>query len=161
MHASPNRLMTRTAAMLLLSLGAVAAAHAADPRGRFITASGNLEVELAPCGDALCGTVTRVLANRSMSGSGAMQAADGRDPLGLTILKDFVPSAFGAPAADGTPQPTEWRGEVYNRENGKLYSGLLSLDERGDLQLRAYIGLPLFGKTQVWTRVPAAAAAAR
>ena len=42
-------------------------AQATDPRGRWITANGNLEVEIAPCGNALCGTVTQVLGNRSMS----------------------------------------------------------------------------------------------
>lgn len=164
MTMTSSRLTMRAAATLLLSLAALTtfgAAHAADPRGRYITASGNLEVEVAPCGEAWCGTVTRVLANRSMSGSGAMQAADGRDPMGLAILKDFVPTVFDAPAADGTPRPTQWRGEIYNRENGKHYSALMSLDERGDLVLRPYVVLPLFGRTQVWTRVATAATATR
>ena len=39
---------------------AAASAHAlaADPRGRYLTASGNLEVDVALCGDALCGVVS-------------------------------------------------------------------------------------------------------
>ncbi|NRF70941.1 DUF2147 domain-containing protein [Aquincola sp. S2] len=157
---SPASTFAARAAALALFLALSASTHAADPRGRFITASGNLEVDVAPCGEALCGTVSRVLANQSMSSPGAaMQAADGRDPLGLPILRGFVPAEFDAPAADGTREPRQWRGEVYNRENGKHYAALLSVDERGDLVLRAYVLLPLFGKTQVWTRVAAAAAA--
>ena len=46
-------------------------AHPKAPLGRWITESGNLEVNIAPCnpagGNALCGKVVRVLANRSMS----------------------------------------------------------------------------------------------
>ncbi|WP_241027170.1 DUF2147 domain-containing protein [Variovorax sp. RKNM96] len=46
---------------------AQSSSSASDPRGRWITANGNLEVEVAPCGAALCGTVTKVLGNRSMA----------------------------------------------------------------------------------------------
>lgn len=112
--------------------------------GTWLTDSGNLEIEIARCGDALCGKVTKVLANRSMAGSGEMVAADKRDPLGMTILKDFKPSGEG-----------EWSGEIYNRENAKSYSCRISLDAPDQLVLRPYIGLPLFGRTIVWTRVAA------
>jgi hypothetical protein len=40
---------------------------ASPPTGRWLTESGNLEVVVAPCAADLCGTVARVLANRSMS----------------------------------------------------------------------------------------------
>jgi uncharacterized protein (DUF2147 family) len=139
---------------LLAALSIAATAHAADPRGRYLTQSGNFEVELAPCGAALCGKVSKVLANHSMSRSGeAMQAADAREPMGLQLLANFVADG------DAAAEPKQWRGEIYNRENGKTYACLMSLDERGDLVLRAYVGLPLFGKTQVWQRLGAAAAA--
>jgi uncharacterized protein (DUF2147 family) len=133
-----------------LSIAVIAstATHAADPRGRYLTASGNFEVELARCGAALCGRVSKVISNHSMSRPGeAMQAADARDPMGLQLLSNFV--------ADGvaSAEPTQWRGDIYNRENGKTYSCLMSLDARGDLVLRAYVGLPVFGKTQVWQRL--------
>ena len=135
-------------------------AQATDPRGRWITANGNLEVEIAPCGNALCGTVTQVLGNRSMSRDGAAMApADARPALGMKLLHGFVPKASG-PA--GAP-PTEWSGEIYNRENGKTYSCQMSLSTAasatGELVLHAYVGVPLFGKTQRWQRAPVAAAA--
>jgi len=135
-------------------------ASAADPRGRWITASGNLEVEVAPCGAALCGTVTQVLGNRSMGRDAEpMQPADNRPALGMKLLKDFVPSATGA---DGIT-PTQWSGEIYNRENGKTYSCQMSLDTQADgskvMVLRVYVGLPLFGKTQRWQRAASAPSA--
>ncbi|MCR6478220.1 DUF2147 domain-containing protein [Variovorax sp. ZS18.2.2] len=126
-----------------------------DPRGRWVTANGNLEVEVAPCGAALCGTVTKVLGNRSMApGGGDMQAADNRPVLGMTLLKDFAPVDA---TADSARPPTEWAGQIYNRENGKTYSCNMSVstagNAAGELLLHAYVGLPLFGKTQRWGRV--------
>ena len=118
-----------------------------DPKGRWITASGNLEVDIAPCGQALCGTVTKVLANRSMSREGEdMKPVDTRPALGMKILIDLKQEA-----SDGS-EPARWSGQIYNRENGKTYRCLMSLDASGGLVLRPYVGLPLFGRTQVWRR---------
>ena len=127
-----------------------ASAQASEsPLGRWLTASGNLEVDIAPCGAALCGVVTRVLGNRSMSREGQeMQAVDTRPALGMKILRDFVPES-----SEGE-RTTRWEGEIHNRENGKTYACLMSLGADGGLVLRPYVGLPLLGKTQVWMRVP-------
>ena len=123
-------------------------ASATDLGGRWITANGNLEVEIGPCESALCGTVTQVLANHSMSDPGAqMKPADGKDPLGMKILSSFVPSSGG-----------KWAGSIYNRENGKTYDCLLSLKSADELEVRGYVALSLFGKTQIWTRVTERAA---
>ncbi len=137
----------------LMTLGAVLATAAfpacAQPQagfgGRWITESGNLEVEIAPCGDAWCGTVTRQLGNRAMSMKGQeMDAADKRPVLGMRILTGLKPSGDDATLG----------GEIYNRENAKTYSVRLTLDGAQQLLVRPYIVLPLFGKTQVWHRAP-------
>ena len=134
---------------LLIAILALAAAQAqAQPAqaGRWITESGNLEVEIAPCGDALCGTVTRVIANRSMSAPGQeMDAADKRPALGMRILTGLRPSGDDGALA----------GEIYNRENAKTYSVRLTMDGPQQLLVRPYVGLPLLGKTQLWRRVEA------
>jgi uncharacterized protein (DUF2147 family) len=131
------------AAVAMLALAATASgADLPAQTGRWITESGNLEVDIAPCGDALCGTVVRVLANRSMSPAGGeMQPADTRSPLGMRVLTDFRP-------AEGA----EWRGRIYNREDGNTYDCLMELLDNDHLKIRGYKGLPLFGKTQVWQR---------
>jgi uncharacterized protein (DUF2147 family) len=131
------------AAVAMLALAATASgADLPAQTGRWITESGNLEVDIAPCGDALCGTVVRVLANRSMSPAGGeMQPADTRSPLGMRVLTDFRP-------AEGA----EWRGRIYNREDGNTYDCLMELLDSDHLKIRGYKGLPLFGKTQVWQR---------
>lgn len=156
-----------TAAALGLACAAVAAhaagtAAAASPTGRYITASGNLEVDVAPCGPALCGTVTRVLANRSMHRPGqALQPADGRPALGLQLLSGFRPVARWTSEAEpstDTAGPVQWQGRIHDRESGRTYDALLWQDAAQDLVVRGYVGLPVFGRTQVWHRVSAAAA---
>ena len=139
--------------ILLLLVAGAACAQAPAPLGRWITESGNLEVEIAPCHEPpagmLCGQVVRVLANRSMSAPGqAMQPADTRAALGMTLLTALVP------AGDGV-----YEGTIYNRENAKHYSVKLTPAEPAQLLVRGYVGLPLFGKTQVWRRPSPDAAA--
>ena len=61
--------------------------------------------------------------------------------VGLEILKDF---SFDGKTYDG--------GTVYDPQNGKTYSCEMTL--KGDaLKMRGYIGLSLFGRTEVWSRV--------
>jgi uncharacterized protein (DUF2147 family) len=143
-----SALGVRQAAMsAILALSCATAWSQEAPQGRWITASGNLEVEIAPCGKALCGTVTKVLGNRSMSRDGEeMKAVDARPAMGMKILQNFVSETFE------DQRTTRWEGEIYNRENGKTYACLMSLNPDGSLQVRPYVGLSLFGKTQTWQR---------
>lgn len=135
------------AGLALLALTSAASADAPAPTerilGRWITESRNLEVEIAPCGVALCGTVTRVLANRSMQNLEVeVKSFDGRPALGMTILSEFTSAGGG-----------EWNGKIYNRENGKTYKCVIVPLGPTQLSVRGYVLLPLFGKTQIWNRV--------
>ena len=99
-------------------------------------------------GNIYKGKVVRVLANRSMSAPGTdMAAADARPALGMTLLSGLRPAEGGS---------SEYQGEIYNRENAKTYRVNLTPAEPEQLLVHAYVGIPLFGKTQVWRR-PAAA----
>ena len=122
-----------------------ASAEARAPLGRWVTESGNLEVEVAPCSSGsatLCGKVVKVMANRSMAGPGqAGEFADKRPALGMTLLSGFRPSGAN-----------EHTGEIYNRENAKTYSATLTPAGTDQLRVHAYVGIALFGKTQVWRR---------
>lgn len=45
-------------------------------------------------------------------------------------------------------------GEILDPENGKTYRCKMKLDETGNvLEVRGYIGLSLFGRSQLWHRV--------
>jgi uncharacterized protein (DUF2147 family) len=55
--------------------------------------------------------------------------------------------------SDAKPiQPNLWKGHIINPRNGSIYSVELHLDQHRNLALRGFIGIPLFGETQTWTR---------
>ncbi len=115
-----------------------AAAQTRSPGGKWIAASGNFEVAIAPCGRVMCGTVSRVIANRSMAASGSPAALL---PEGYRIITDLRP--------DGDA----YRGRIFNRENGRTYDCTLKVGADGSLEVRPYVVLPLFGRSQLWRRV--------
>ena len=62
--------------------------------------------------------------------------------VGLTMLKNFKYN-------DG-----EWSGgQVYNPSDGKEYKAYIKLKDQNTLDLRGYVGISLFGKTDTWIRV--------
>src|SRR5258708_19027131 len=99
---------------LVLGLAGPASADPVGPIGRWITASGNVEVAIQPCGRLLCGLVTRVFANHSMQSLALSKAPPAK--VGLQVLSDLRSDGDG-----------RWVGKVYNREQGKTYDCELSL----------------------------------
>ncbi len=46
-----------------------------------------------------------------------------------------------------------WRnGSIYNAEDGRTYSGQITLKNNNQLVLRGYIGMPILGRSVTWTR---------
>jgi uncharacterized protein (DUF2147 family) len=44
-------------------------------------------------------------------------------------------------------------GKIYNPEDGKEYNCKMTLKNPNTLEVRGYVGISLFGKTQIWTRI--------
>ncbi len=65
-----------------------------------------------------------------------------RSLLGLVILKGFN--------FDGEKRWTG--GQIYYPKTGMTYQASLELINENKLTLRGYVGLPLFGRTENWTR---------
>ncbi len=62
--------------------------------------------------------------------------------IGLPILLNFVY------AGDNS-----WKsGKIYNSDNGKTYSGSLTLVSLNHLKVRGFIGISLIGGSTIWTR---------
>jgi uncharacterized protein (DUF2147 family) len=128
------------AALGVLTACAARAAPPAAPIGRWVSATGNVEVTIHPCGDALCGDVTRVFANNAMESAGPSKAPPAK--VGLRIMSGFRPDSDA------------WKGRIYDRENARTYDCRISLQGSDALVVRPFIVLPAFGKTQIWRRVP-------
>jgi uncharacterized protein (DUF2147 family) len=141
------------AAALAVVLAAPGAAAQAAVLGTWATEGGKSHVEITPCEpDAakLCGVI--VWLKEPLDDAGAPKrdrnnpdaALRERPILGLPLLAGF--------AAGGEPDVWEG-GRIYNPEDGETYRCTMTLLGDGRLEVRGYVGLPLFGKSQVWTRV--------
>ena len=54
--------------------------------------------------------------------------------------------------ADGNNQWSD--GKLVDPESGKVYAGKITLSDNGQsLDLRGYVGTPLFGRSQTWQRI--------
>jgi len=139
------------AAVILSSLRAAAApaAPASAVAGSWLTQQQNAIVDIFRCGGAgLCGRLVWV---RIAPSDDNPHAVDGRDPdpklrarplCGLTMMWGFRP--------DG---PDHWSGGAfYDPQSGKTYRGTMALQPNGELSVRGYVLVSLFGRSELWTR---------
>lgn len=63
---------------------------------------------------------------------------------GYRILKDFVFDEEEGLWSDGT---------IYDPNNGSTYNCKIELTDENTIEIRGYIGTPVFGRTDVWTRM--------
>jgi uncharacterized protein (DUF2147 family) len=134
------------AALALLTLGPAAAA---DPNGTWLTEGGKSHVRIANCGGAICGRIVWLKEpNDPETGKpktdkrNADAGKQSRPMIGVEIVLSMKPSG-----AD------KWTGQVYNAEDGKTYSGSITMDSASALKLEGCALGGLICKTQAWTRV--------
>ena len=124
--------------LLAAPASATPATPEAGPQGQWLTANGGGVIQIAPCGDSLCGRIVGL----DLGPSEAVPTdVHGQSQCGLTIIANEKPDG------DGT-----WLGEITDPRDGGTYRARLSVDGQGDLRLRVFIGIPVLGATQVWHR---------
>jgi uncharacterized protein (DUF2147 family) len=122
--------------MLMFSAGPAPAGVA----GNWVTADKSV-VQMYPCGQLLCGKLMHIEGKHTVDDQNPSADLRKRPLCGLNIVEGFK-------SADGTHFDG---GHVYDPESGKTYRGVITL--QGDvLKLRGYVGVPLFGRTEVWRR---------
>lgn len=88
---------------------------------------------------------------RIVDGQGGPGRRDARNPdpaLRTRLLKDAVVLQGFRYVGDG-----RWAdGTIYDPNNGKTYRCHMELAPLDTLNIRGYVGVPLFGRTEVWTR---------
>jgi uncharacterized protein (DUF2147 family) len=137
-------------AMLVAALAAPAAFAAPATQGAlgvWADEEGKSNIEIAPCGQFLCGRIVW-LAEPADDNGQLKRDINNPDPamrkqpiMGLTILKGLQPH-------DGN---TQLKGLVYNAENGKVYD--IYLDPNGStMGVEGCFAMFLCG-SQTWTRV--------
>jgi uncharacterized protein (DUF2147 family) len=129
---------------------AAGAAHAAELTGTWLTEGGKSRVKIEACGDKFCGTVIWLkepdddaTGRPKLDARNENRALRNRPIMGLAILGGFAKTG-----------ETRWGdGTIYNPEDGDTYKCTLTLEDDNTLRVRGYVGIPLFGKTQIWHRV--------
>jgi uncharacterized protein (DUF2147 family) len=93
-----------TLSLGLVALLSAAPAQAADPSGTYLRDTGASRVRIAKCGDAFCGSISW------------LKDPSGPAKVGQRIFYEMKP--------DGE---NKWVGKAFNPEDGKTYSGKMSL----------------------------------
>ena len=125
-------------ACLLTCFGAVAQERLGNaPLGLWRTQGGGI-IETFRCGRGLCG---RIVGIPRAPGEPIPKDSAGRSQCGLTIMTGVVEGQDGS-----------WSGHITDPRDGAQYHVKLWVDNRGSLNVRGYILLPLLGQTQVWHR---------
>jgi uncharacterized protein (DUF2147 family) len=134
-----------------LMIGVEAIAGQSTPVGRWMvfdddTGKADAVIDIQEHQDgALYGWIDKILSEPEDAAPARCTACEGelKDApiLGMTIIRDMQ------------REGEEWRGTIMDPKNGQIYNARMWLAEGGEkLQVRGYIGIPLFGRSQVWQR---------
>lgn len=152
MPVAKSRLAIVTIAALLAAVLGLAPAGAQEgptPAGLWLHANKRIRIEISPCDDRLCAKIVWFQWPNDAQGLPLVDLKN-KDPalrsrplLGLTVLEGLRPTGENV-----------WSdGRIYNPDDGVNYLARMSLEEDGRLRIRAYVLLPLFGHTLLWTRI--------
>ena len=98
------------------ALLAAGSAAAADATGTWLRENGNSRVRFAACGAALCGTIVW-LKTPDVDKNNPNDAQKSRSLVGVRVFYDMVPNG-----------DNKWSGKAYNPEDGRTYSGYMTLN---------------------------------
>jgi uncharacterized protein (DUF2147 family) len=98
------RLFTKIALAALATGLTTGGAIAQDPSGTWLRDNGASRVRIAPCGPNFCGTIVW------------LKDADGPAKVGQRVFYDMAANGAG-----------KWSGKAFNPEDGKTYSGTMTL----------------------------------
>ena len=138
----PPLALTAVVAAFLLTPVATLAADPHGLTGDWKTTDGSV-VRLAPCSNALCLRVVSIspTAPGTVDEKNPDASLRKRSVCNLEIGSGFSPE--GANASGG---------RIYDPMSGKTYKANLKLTNPDTLELRGYVGLPAFGRTETWHR---------
>lgn len=156
-----RRIAPRILGTIMLALAfwllspAVLQAGAEGVAGTWRTADGRALIEIYPCGANMCGRVAWLREpnfpaddREGMAGKPRSERYNPnpelrtRRVLGLRIMEGFIRKS-----------DNRWeQGTIYDADTGKTYRSRMTLLSPDRLDLHGYIGIPLFGKSSIWTR---------
>jgi uncharacterized protein (DUF2147 family) len=132
-----------SAGLLALALagGSAAAQTAEDAFGVWLNPENQSNVEFYKCGDGLCAKITKAVDGQTTDDKNPDPAKRSRPIVGLVIMENAKKSGAN-----------KWQGTLYNRADGKNYSGTITVKSKSTLDLSGCVA-KVFCRTTTWTRV--------
>ena len=132
-------------ATLLLAVwaasGVALAQTAEDAFGVWLNPENQSNVEFYRCGEGLCAKITKVSDAQKTDDKNPDAAKRNRPIVGLVIMEGAKKSGANT-----------WSGTLYNRADGKSYSGTVTVKAKNTLDLSGCVALVVC-RTTTWTRV--------
>ncbi len=124
-------------ALVATAVRAAPLASGAALLGSWMTEDHQGVIRIEQCGDAYCGRVVGI----SDFPPGGLRDIAGAQQCGLVIIHNLRPTDDG-----------RREGTITNPDDGRTYNAVMWVAADGDVRLRGYVGLPIFGSTQHWPR---------
>ena len=134
------KLLFASAAVLGLASGTALAADP-SPIGDWLVKDGYANIRIDNCVGKLWGIVVWEKAP-GLDSENPDPAKKSRPTLGIPVLMGLTPT-----------KPNRWEGEIYNSQNGKMYSAGISMMDDNTLELEGCLFPNFLCQAQKWTRV--------
>jgi len=140
-------LLLLTMLTILSPLAAGAEDQRPTPLGLWLTENERSVVEVHPCSantTKLCGRIHWIIEGGMQFDEKNPDVTARKNPMcGLQIMSNFHQH-----------DTMNWiDGRIYKADEGDTYNATMQMLPTGKMIVRGYIGMPLFGKSQTWTRV--------
>jgi uncharacterized protein (DUF2147 family) len=130
-----------SAAILGLTAGAALAAEASVV-GDWLVKDGYANIRIDNCNGKMWGIVVWEKVPGGYDDENPDPVKKKRLTLGMPVLMGLLPKESG-----------KWQGEIYNSQNGKMYSASISLADENTMDLEGCLFPNFMCLTQKWTRV--------
>jgi uncharacterized protein (DUF2147 family) len=135
---------------LTILLASTGIASALDPMGTWYTAANRAQVRIKDCGRGkLCGAIVWLKKPNDPKTGKPLTDVNNSEPakrnrplIGVPIVLDLTSSNT----------PNKWQGKVYNADDGKTYSGYVTMSGPSTLELKGCVLGGIICKSETWTR---------
>ena len=119
-----------TSALGLFAIALPNTANAADPYGQWVRPSTGTQINFYSCGGKLCAKIV------------AVKDEARKSTIGTVIVKGMSKSG-----------DNKWEGDLLNTDDGKIYSGVATLESPTALNLKGCVAGGLICSGETWTKV--------
>jgi uncharacterized protein (DUF2147 family) len=109
--------------------------------GIWLNPKGDAKITITKCGQSFCGKISWLKTPEDLDTKNPDPAKRKNKILGMNMLWGF------------TFDDNEWvSGQIYDPDSGNTYKCKMWLISADKLNVKGYVGIPAFGRSEVWTK---------